>query len=184
MIYGRYSLHIFWQNDVRDLSGRQKSTCKLLNNFLILIFCFIASITANIFSDSFEFHFIRGGVLGSIFCRMGASFGKMQFSLFQPSNFLLMYSRTCMKRHRIKRSLCIMRSVAKIPNLFPLNYCFFTSVKQSSLVGATPLSWLVKTGSTVSTLFLNLYSPQFSYRQYPENVRTHSSYAIKNASPQ
>ena len=179
MIYGRYSLHIFWQNDVRDLSGRQKSTCKLLNNLLILIFCFIASITANIFSDSFEFHFIRGEVLGSIFCRMGASFGKMQFSLFQPCNFLLMYIRTCMKG-----SLCIMRSVIKVPNLFPLNHCFFTSVKQSPLVGATPLWWLVKTGSIISYLFLNPYLPQFSFCQHPENLRTHSSYAIKNASPQ
>ena len=139
MIYRRYCLYIFWQNDVTELSGRQKSTCKLLNNLLILIFCFIASITANIFSDSFEFHFIRGEVLGSIFCRMGASFGKMQFSLFQPCNFLLMYSRTCMKRHRMKRSLCIMRSVIKVPNLFPLNHCFSISVRQSPLVGATPL---------------------------------------------
>ena len=184
MIYGRSSSHIFWKNDVRDLSGRQKSTCKLLNNLLILIFCFIASITANIFSDSSEFHFIRGEVLGSIFCRMGASFGKMKFSLFQPCNFLLMYIRTCMKRYRMKLSLCIMRSVIKVPNLFPLNHCFFTSVKQSPLVGATPLWWLVKTGSIVSYLFLNPYLPQFSFCQHPENLRTHSSYAIKNASPQ
>ena len=184
MIYGRSSSHIFWKNDVRDLSGRQKSTCKLLNNLLILIFCFIASITANIFSDSSEFHFIRGEVLGSIFCRMGASFGKMKFSLFQPCNFLLMYIRTCMKRYRMKRSLCIMRSVIKVPNLFPLNHCFFTSVKQSPLVGATPLWWLFKTGSIVSYLFLNPYLPQFSFCQHPENLRTHSSYAIKNVSPQ
>ena len=124
MIYGRYSLHIFWQNDVRDLSGRQKSTCKLLKNLLILIFCFIASITANIFSDSFEFHFIRGEVLGSTFCRMGASFGKMQFSLFQPCNFLLMYIRTCMKRYRIKRHSVSCGQLPKSQICFPLTTVF------------------------------------------------------------
>ena len=47
------------------------------------------------------------------------------------------YSRTCIKRHRNKRSSCIKRSVVKVPNLFPLDHCNFhlcqavTSTKRS-----------------------------------------------------
>ena len=51
VICGRSSSHIFCQKRVRNSSGCQKSACKLLNNLLILIFCFIASITATISSQ-------------------------------------------------------------------------------------------------------------------------------------
>ena len=44
------------------------------------------------------------------------------------------YSRTCIKRHRNKRSSCIKRSVVKVPNLFPLDPIIFTSAKRSPLL--------------------------------------------------
>ena len=43
VVCGWSSSHIFCQKRVRNSSGRQKSACKLLNNLLILISCFIAS---------------------------------------------------------------------------------------------------------------------------------------------
>ena len=43
VVCGWSSSHIFCQKRVRNSSGRQKSACKFLNNFLILIFSFIAS---------------------------------------------------------------------------------------------------------------------------------------------
>ena len=43
VICGWSSSHIFCQKRVRNLSWCQKNACKLLNNLLILISCFIAS---------------------------------------------------------------------------------------------------------------------------------------------
>ena len=43
VVCGWSSSHIFCQKRVRNLSGCQKTACKLLNNLLILISCFIAS---------------------------------------------------------------------------------------------------------------------------------------------
>ena len=42
------------------------------------------------------------------------------------------YGRTCIKRHPIKLSSCIKRSVFKVPKCFPLVTIIFTFIKQWS----------------------------------------------------